>query len=139
MELNETDLKIIKLLKKDSRISYTDLGKKLDLSDVAVKKRIDKLVSQGVIKNFSINISNEKIGKKINAFLLVNCAPEDVEKAIQKFEKIPETESISKTIGEYDLIVELLCKDITDLKNIVEDKFSSMKGVNSINALIKIE
>jgi len=138
MELNETDLKIISLLKKDSRTSYTDLGKKLELSDVAIKKRIDKLVSLGVIKNFSINIDNEKIGKKISAFLLINCAPEDVEKIIQKFEKIPETETINKTIGEYDLVVTLLCKNIDELKEIVEEKFSSLKGVNSINTLIKI-
>ncbi len=137
MELNETDLKIISFLKKDSRISYTDLGKKLDLSDVAVKKRIDKLVSQGVIKNFSINIDNEKIGKKINAVLLVNCVPEDISKVIQKFEKIQQVEKINKAIGEYDLIIELLCKDINELKEIVEEKFTSLKGVNSINTLIK--
>ena len=139
MELNETDFKIIALLKEDSRVSYTDLGKKLELSDVAVKKRIDKLVSQGVIKNFSINIDNEKIGKKINALLLISCSPDAVDKIIQKFEKIPQKECISRTIGEYDLAVELLCRDIDELKEIVEEKFSSMKGINSINTLIKIK
>ena len=138
MELNETDFKLIDLLKKDSRASYTELGKRINLSDVAVRKRIDKLVSMGVIKNFSVAIDNEKIGKKIRALLLVNCYPDAVDKVVQKFGKIPETESISKTIGEYDLVVEMLCGNIEELKGIVEDNFSSMKGVNSISTLIKI-
>ncbi len=138
MELNETDLKLIELLKKDSRASYTELGKKINLSDVAVRKRIDKLVSMGVIKNFSIAIDNSKLGKKIDALLLINCAPDSIDRVIQKFEKINQTQSINKSIGEYDLIVEVLCKNIEELKSIVEDNFSSMKGVNSISTLIKI-
>ena len=136
MELDETDFSIIKALEKDSRISYTELGKQLDLSDVAVKKRIDKLVSSGVIKNFSINVDNEKVGKKVRAILLINCAPGELEKVISKFENIAETSEINRSIGEYDLVVELLCKDIDFLKELVERKFSLMKGINQLNTLI---
>ena len=136
MDLDEIDLKIIRLLKADSRISYTELGKNLDLSDVAVKKRIDKLIASGVIRNFSINVDNEKLGKKVRAFLLINCAPGEIEKVIQKFEKIPETAEIKKSIGEYDLMIELICKDIDGLKELVESKFSLMKGINQLSTLI---
>jgi len=136
MELDETDLKLIELLKKDSRVSYTDLGKQLGLSDVAIKKRVDKLISSEVIKNFSINVNNKKIGLKIKAFLLINCAPGEIPKVRDKFKKLTQTQAIHNSIGEYDLMIEILCKDIDSLKELIENKFSSMKGINQLNTLI---
>ena len=62
--LDSIDSHILRRLAQNSRISYTDLAKEVGLSGVAVKERIDRLVNQGIIEQFSIVISAEKLGKR---------------------------------------------------------------------------
>ena len=68
MQLDSTDIKLIEFLKKDSRISYTELAKELDLSDVAIKKRIDKLISNKIIQNFTINLNTKVLTSQFMLF-----------------------------------------------------------------------
>jgi len=50
MYKDNTDQKIIEYLKEDSRESFVDIGKKLKLSESAVRRRVKNLVRNGTIK-----------------------------------------------------------------------------------------
>ncbi|MHA1264137.1 MAG: Lrp/AsnC family transcriptional regulator [Candidatus Helarchaeota archaeon] len=70
-QLDELDLKIINILKDDSRIKFTEIAKKLNVPDTTVHFRIKKLKNADIIKNFTILISPEKFGYTLGALLKI--------------------------------------------------------------------
>ncbi|OLS19020.1 MAG: HTH-type transcriptional regulator LysM [Candidatus Heimdallarchaeota archaeon LC_2] len=68
--MDATDLKLLYLLKSNARMSFTDIGKELSLSVPAVTYRLNKLVKGAVIKNFTINIDDEKLTPNYTSFLI---------------------------------------------------------------------
>lgn len=66
--LDEIDKQILTILHEEGRISYTDLGKRVDLSRVAVQARINQLIEAGVIEKFTAVINPAKIGNHVSVF-----------------------------------------------------------------------
>ncbi len=56
---DKTDQRILELLKKDSRLSNVALAKAVGLTEGAVRRRIEKLVEEGTIRRFTIDVSSE--------------------------------------------------------------------------------
>ncbi|NYZ80056.1 Lrp/AsnC family transcriptional regulator [Candidatus Micrarchaeota archaeon] len=138
MDTDGTDEKILEALKQDSRISYTDLAKDLDLSDVAVKKRIDKLTSGKVIKNFTINLDYKQINKPVHAFILVKCVPSDAEKFREFVKENTEIIRVLPSIGEYDYIIEAATKDVESLRKLAEENLGNVRGVLQVRTLLVV-
>jgi len=138
MELDELDKKILDHLEKDSRVSYTALAKKLDISDVAIKKRIDKLIDNGVIERFSISIDNKKLGMPLKAFILVKLLPAEASQIHEELKKMRNVTRIFPTLGSYDAILELTCKDIDELKSLTDESIGNLHGVTDIRTLVVV-
>ncbi|MCX6822188.1 MAG: winged helix-turn-helix transcriptional regulator, partial [Candidatus Aenigmarchaeota archaeon] len=69
--MNNTDEKIIDILKKNSRTTITKIAEKVGLTEGAVRYRINELLKNGKIKRFTIDTENE-----IDAIILVSTKPE---------------------------------------------------------------
>ncbi|NPC91570.1 Lrp/AsnC family transcriptional regulator [Bacillus sp. WMMC1349] len=69
MKLDDLDLKIITELKKDSRLSMRELGRKINLSAPSVTERVRRLESFGVIKQYTLNIDYSKVGLPISCII----------------------------------------------------------------------
>ena len=65
MNLDKTDLKIIKLLQKNSRLSLKHLSEKVFLSQPSVKNRLQRLIDSGCIESFTLKLNYEKLGFKL--------------------------------------------------------------------------
>jgi len=65
MYRDKTDETIIEFLRNDSRESYVDIGKKLKLSESAVRRRVKNLVDSGTIKKFTIEVGDQNATKAI--------------------------------------------------------------------------
>jgi len=138
MDLDGIDKKILDNLEKDSRISYTTLAKKLDISDVAVKKRIDKLIEQGVIERFSISINQKKLGLPLRAFILLKFVPSEAGQISEELRKIRNVSKIFTTIGSYDVLIELICRDIDELKSLTDESIGNLHGITDIRTLVVV-
>jgi Lrp/AsnC family leucine-responsive transcriptional regulator len=138
MELDDTDHKILGQLQKDARISYTSLAKKLDLSDVAVKKRIDKLIEDGVIERFTISIDQKKSGLPLKALILIKTIPSEAHQINEELKKIKNLNVIFQTIGSFDIVVELSCRDIDELKSLTDENLGNLRGVTDVRTLVVV-
>jgi Lrp/AsnC family transcriptional regulator for asnA, asnC and gidA len=138
MELDEIDRKILSHLEKDSRVSYTTLAKKLDISDVAIKKRIDKLIENGIIERFSISIDNKKLGMPLKAFILIKSLPSEAAQISDELKKMRNVNRIFSTLGPYDVVIELSCKDIDELKSLTDENIGNLRGVTDIRTLVVV-
>jgi DNA-binding Lrp family transcriptional regulator len=138
MELDDLDRRILENLQKDARASYTALAEKLGISDVAVKKRIDKLTEQGVIEHFTISIDRKKLGHSLRAFVLVKTTPSEAGQISEELKKMKNVTSLFSTIGAYDLIIEMSCTDIDELKSLTDENIGNLRGVTDIRTLVVV-
>ncbi len=139
MQLDEVDKKIFEILKKDARISYTDLAKQLKVSDVAAKKRVDKLVANGLIKNFTINVNYAKMGKPIHAFVLLRCSPKSSGRIKEIVSKSLNVIRVYNSLGSFDFILEVVSENIENLRELVESKIGNIKDVIELQTLIVMQ
>lgn len=131
--MDSTDKKILDILSENSRISFKDLSKKLKISDVAVKKRTDKLIKNGLIKKFTIEIDNSKVGKSVASFVLIKS---EANKTREIANALHEVGEVYTTLGEYEIILRLDTGSIEELKKVVEDKISLLNGVIEVKTNI---
>ena len=89
MKIDDIDRKILELLTVNGRMSYSDIGKELDLSRVSVRERVNQLIKNEVIEKFSVVINSEKMGKNVSAFFEVDCEPAYLVEVAQKLADNP--------------------------------------------------
>ncbi|KSV73687.1 Lrp/AsnC family transcriptional regulator [Sinorhizobium sp. Sb3] len=83
--MDAIDRKIIEILTEDARRSLTDIGAAVELSPSAVNERIRRLVANGVIRNFTLELDHRALGLDVLAFVWVGLAPDADEAAFRAF------------------------------------------------------
>jgi Lrp/AsnC family transcriptional regulator for asnA, asnC and gidA len=135
--LDEKDRKILEELYRNSRISYSELAKKIGISDVAVIKRVKKLEEQGIIKRYTIVIDPSKLGYKSISFTGINVDPQKLFNAIEELKKIEEIKYLALTSGDHHLIAVIWGRDQEELSEI-HKRISNIDGVEKVYPSILI-
>lgn len=104
----EKDLKIIEVLKENSRLPIRDIAKKTGLRPSTVHDRITKLKKDNVIEKFTLKLNNKAVDENFIVFMFL-ITSNDLEPGFFKSKYIKEVFGIT---GEYDLILKLKFKDI---------------------------
>ncbi len=136
--MDKKDEKIIKILRKNSRISYKKIGEKLDMSDVAAKNRVGKLIEKGVITNFTIGINPEKIGLPLQVTIGVQADPKRQDEVVEKLKEIDELYFIWKVTGAHNLHIHGAFKDHEHMNSVLEEAMS-MEGVREYHMSVMSE
>ncbi|WP_077624725.1 Lrp/AsnC family transcriptional regulator [Sediminibacillus massiliensis] len=134
--LDETDKKILELLIEDGRISYTDIGKQLNLSRVSVRARVNQLIEDGIIEKFSCVVNSEKVGKKVSAFFDVDCEPCDLVEVAENLANNPYVASCYQMTGPSTLHMHVLVDDFTQLESFVNNELYALKGITRVDSQI---
>ena len=121
MRLDEVDQRIIALLQEDARASYSEIGTKVSLSAPAVKRRVDRLRSAGVIRGFTAVVDPAAIGWTTEAFVELFCTgrttPAQITMATRRHPEVVGAYTVS---GEADALVHLRAADIAHLEQALE-------------------
>lgn len=136
MELDETDLKILELLAQNSRMSYSDIARHFGFSDVAIRKRVDKLIENGIIKKFTCVLDQKKLGRNVSTFILFKTRSDKTQEIAEQLANIGEISDVYISLGVYDIIAIAHCKDVTALKALTEGKLNEINGILEIRPSI---
>jgi Lrp/AsnC family leucine-responsive transcriptional regulator len=133
MSMDDVDKAIIEILKHDGRATYSDIGKRIGLSEGAVRKRIKALVDDGAIRRFTVKVGLAE-GAEAIALLSVNPSlpTSDVSKALKQLSNV---ETVYEITGEYDIAVIISGFNITEVNECLE-KIRRLKGVSDTNTMI---
>ena len=133
MYRDKNDEKIIEYLKKDSRESFVDIGKKLKLSESAVRRRVKNLVDSRVITKFTIEVGEENATK---AIVLVSVeSTTDTSKVSTKITNLDGIKTVFEITGQYDIAVIMSASNITEINNGI-DAIRKVPGVIDSNSVI---
>jgi DNA-binding Lrp family transcriptional regulator len=131
--MDDTDKAIIEILKLDGRATYSEIGKRVDLSEGAVRKRIKALVDSGAIRRFTVKIG---LAEGTEAIALLSVDPSlptsEVSKALKQLSNV---ETVYEITGQYDIAVIISGFNITEVDECLE-KIRRLKGVANTNTMI---
>ncbi|WP_206810072.1 Lrp/AsnC family transcriptional regulator [Paradesulfitobacterium ferrireducens] len=86
-ELDDIDRGIIKLLLENSRVSNAEIARKVNLSRVAVRDRIQSLTERGIIEQFTVILDAAALGRPLAAFFDIEVQPEKLDAVAQELTK----------------------------------------------------
>lgn len=133
--LDSLDFDILSCLQQDGRMSFTVMAGKLNVSVGTVRTRVNKLIEDGTI-NIIGRVDPDKVGFRSYAHIAVYVRPATFkEKVAQQISTFKEVSFLAMTSGDYDLEVDVMCRDNDHLVQFVNE-ISKIEGVNQTKTTI---
>ncbi len=133
MSRDKTDETIIEMLKKDSRQSFVEIGKKLGLSESAVRRRVKNLTDGGIIKKFTLETGDSN---STSAIILISVdSSTDTSKVSARLAKLNGVDTVYEITGQYDIATVIRAPNITEI-NACIDALRKIPGVFDTNTVI---
>ena len=126
--LDKLDFEILSFLQQDGRMSFTVIAEKLGVSIGTIRTRFNKLIEEGTV-NIIGRVDPDKVGFRSYAHIAVYVRPATLkDKVAQRLAKLPEVSFLAMTSGDYDLEVDVMCRDNNHLVEFVSD-ISNIEGI----------
>lgn len=138
--IDKKDKKILIELLKDGRESFADLARACKMTRQSIFSRIKSLRRKGIIKNFTVNLDQQKLGLNIRAYILISADPlgKFREKATKVLMQLPQISQIHILFGRFDFLVEVLVKDMNELSQLLS-KVHELEMINKTETMIVYE
>lgn len=124
------DLKIIQELSEDGRKSFVEIAKKIGLSQVAVKYRVERLIESGFLKIQGL-LNIEKC-YNVSATIEIEADQKTVSNLIEKFERSPLIYHLVRISGRYNLMLSIVIPNLESIENFIAKEIRSDPGVKHI-------
>jgi DNA-binding Lrp family transcriptional regulator len=127
--MDDTDRKIVALLREDARRSYLDIGHHVHLSAPAVKRRVDRLEREGVILGYTAIVDPQAFGWHAEAFVDLYCegdvTGEAIKRAVQGQSGVVSAHTVA---GEASALLHVQAEDTKRLEQVLE-QIRAVRGV----------
>lgn len=140
-KLDKIDLKILKILQENSKITNLDLSKKIGLSPAPTLERVKKLEQSEIIQSYHACVNPVQMGLNVKTFVLVTLAwkQEDaLNRFLGKIEKIDEVTECYIITGEADLLIKVICKDIPSYEQLLFKTLSQIEEIERLKTLMTL-
>lgn len=125
--LGEVDRRIVELLKQDGRMSYSDMAAAVGLSGDAVRERLKRLVSQGMVSVIG-SVSPLVLGYTSFALVALT-ARGSAREAAAAVAGVPAVDLVACVTGRYDVLVQVVCRDDRDLLTVIDESIRSIPSI----------
>jgi Lrp/AsnC family transcriptional regulator for asnA, asnC and gidA len=127
-QLDQSNRRIIEILQRDGRRSFTAIAREVGISEAAVRARVQRLTREGVVSVVAVT-DPLRLGFEVMALLGVQ-ANSDLSRVADEVSEWRETSYVVIAAGAYDLLVEVVCEDNQHLLRVVE-RLRAVEGVKS--------
>ena len=118
--LDPTDLSIVEILQQDGRISVSELGRRVGLSQPAASERLKRLEERGVIAAYRAIIDPAVVGLGMMAVIRLRTTHEHIRPCLKQFSEMPEIIEVLRLTGEDCFLLKVLVPTPSDLETIVD-------------------
>lgn len=118
--LDRLDWRILETLQSNARISNTELGKQIGLSQPAVTARIKRLEEQGVIEGYAARVNPGLVGRGIAAIVRIRTTHAQIKHCLSAFEAMPEVIEAHRITGEDCFMVRIVVADMAQLEAAID-------------------
>lgn len=141
VSLDEFDVRILRLLGEQGRISVQDLSDQIGLSPTPTARRVRRLEEGGIITGYGARIDEAALGLDVSVFVSVQL-DRQVDDALVKFETaiagFPEVVDCWLMTGDRDYLMRIATTGLRDFEAFLVGKLTKVDGVASIQSSIPI-
>lgn len=137
--IDETDMKIIEILKKDGRASYSEIAEQVHLSRVAVRDRILKLINDGVIVGFTVQVSSKAYNKDVSIFFDIEVEPMHLSRVANELAKLEDVAIVSQHTGMSGIHVHAYLDDMESISGFIDENIYCISGVKNVHTYVLIK
>ena len=129
--LDDIDKRIVQLLQENSRMTLVDIAQDInELTENAIRYRIDKLEEEGYIANYTVELNPKKFGKNIMAIFDLNVLPENIKKALDYLKTVDDLTEIYLTTGNYSIIAIGYFENNNAVTQFIMEKLKNIKMID---------
>jgi Lrp/AsnC family transcriptional regulator for asnA, asnC and gidA len=125
--IDDVSKAIVEQLQIDGRKSYSDIGRAVDLSEAAVRQRVQKLLDNGVMQIVAVT-DPMQMGFYRQAMIGLRTKG-DARVVADALSKIGAVEYVVLTAGSFDILAEVVCQDDSALLELLNSTIRTMDGV----------
>lgn len=134
-KIDHIDTEIIRCLEEDGRIAYATIAKKVGLTSTAVGQRIQKMIDEGIILGFGVQLDRKKLGITIQAIISVKLNFSKIDAFYKQLLTFNEIEYCYRVTGEDCIIMKVNLKDNAHLLDLINRV--SLYGFSKSNIIIE--
>lgn len=135
--VDNIDRQLLDILNENSRMSFADLGRKVNLSPSTVRERIQKLEDNEVIQKYNIQLNNKKLGDDIEAFILLKVFPGQLRHVLEKIKDFKEIKEAHRITGSQNIHLKVVVKNQICLQELL-DQLMIFSDTNTFLILSKV-
>lgn len=133
--MDQLDKLILQTLQEDGRTPFTQIAAQAGVSETTVRSRYRSLIEAGVVRTVGI-VDPYALGFEAPAIIGISVEPGVTDQVAKKISELPEVSYLVMTLGSYDLIVEVFCRNLPHLTNLMEQSIQLIPGIRSTETLI---
>lgn len=138
-QLDELDLQILDLLIKDCRTPYLEIARICHVSGGTIHVRMKKMEELGIIKGTRILLNLPKLGYDVCCFVGIYVdKTSSFDSVFEELSTIKEVVELHLTTGDYSIFAKVVCKNISDLQDILLNKINSISGIQRTDTIISL-
>ncbi len=137
--MDEKDKKIIEMLEENSRRPFTEIADELGVTEATIRKRVESLEEEGIIKKYTVEVDPEKLGYNNATLLGLDVEPEKLVEASEKISKIEEVKKIYTCTGDHMIMAKIWTEDNSHLGSLMSDEIGEIDGVKNLCPAIILE
>jgi Lrp/AsnC family transcriptional regulator for asnA, asnC and gidA len=127
-DLDPVDRELVRALQQDGRMSNVEIARRIGISEATVRKRLDRLISDSVIRITAIPDA-AKVGLPTITFLALDVDLSQLDRVADQLARLPEVRAIHYTSGDSDLIMEAWFPTSDDLLHFLTRQIGSIPGI----------
>jgi Lrp/AsnC family transcriptional regulator for asnA, asnC and gidA len=135
--LDQVSKAIIYALQQDGRRSYSAIAEALGLSEGAVRQRVQRMMSAGVMQIVAVTDPTE-LGFGREAMIGICCSGDSMSVA-ERLTLIDAIDYVVLTAGRFDIVIEVVCEDDEHLLDILNTQIRSLPGVYLAETLVYLK
>ena len=137
--LDETDRRLLELLRADARASVRDLAAQVGVSRAAAYSRLRRLQDNGVLRGFTTVVDPVALGLGLPAYVHVRIEQNSWKRFKEKVLAMPEAAHVALVAGDFDVTLLVRCRDAEHLRSLVLERIQAMPEVLGTQTVLVFE
>jgi Lrp/AsnC family transcriptional regulator for asnA, asnC and gidA len=133
--MDDLDKLILQTLQEDGRAPFTQIAKQAGVSETTIRTRYRNLVEEGIIRSVGI-VDPHALGFQAPALVGATVEPGMVDQVARAIIDIPEVSYLVMTLGRFDLIIEVFCRNLPHFTRLLTEQIQVIPGVCSTETLM---
>jgi len=127
--MDDTDRLIIKALERNARTAFTEMARRIGISESTVRKRVEALESSGVIVGYSVVLDPIMMGKRAVTYLGLDTEPEEFLNVVEALSGMDAVRWLATATGDHMIMMEIWADDDGSLSRFLEERVKTIPGV----------